>query len=140
MTSIGLRDQLIPVFAPQNQGSDGVVSVTYVQTGEWWGRIDEGGAQVKALQERLQTKLDAIADFALEAVIPANGVLLDPDTGLAWWIRGVYAIRTLRVIRVGLDRIADELFATFQMYDGASKLDGTHLVTPAPAPTDDEED
>lgn len=128
MNATGLRDQQLKLYQRIDQGSEGLVKAAFLFTAWWWGRLDENRATVSQMEARLQQKLDATAEFADEAIIPDNGILVDGSDGRAWWIRGVNGIRLLRRVVVGLERITEEQFATFQTYDSASQLDGTHII------------
>lgn len=127
----GLRDQMLRLYARSNSNAaPGRVRPTFTFSAQWWGRLDVGSSNVHEAQGKAQLKYDARAEFADECSVPANGVLKDED-GTMWWIRGITAVRTNRAILVGLDRIDEELVKTFTVIEGASVLDGVHLVDPA---------
>ena len=132
-SAVGLRDQMLRLYARSNVGARGNVRPTFTFSAQWWGRIDTLSSSVRAAQEKLQLKFDAQAQFADECVVPSNGILKD-ENGVIWWLRGVTAVRTTRVILVGLERIDEELSKTFVLLEGASVLDGVHLIDPAPTP------
>ncbi len=136
MTSaIGLRDQRVRTYAKSDQGTDGVVRPVFTFANEYWGRIDESAAAVRFAQEKLQLKVDALAEFSDDVAIPVNGFLLDTLTGLHWWVRKIYNVRALHRLWVGLEAISEELVATFTIYEGASTLDGVHVIDPGTPPT-----
>ena len=128
MNAVGLRDQRIRLYVRRDAGSDGMVKTVFQFDHERWGRLDESRASVSTMQGRLQMKLDAIVEFADEVVVPNNGVAVVGNR--AWWIRGINPVRQTRRVIVGLERIDDEAFTTFKVFDGNSTLDGTHLVNP----------
>lgn len=126
-SAVGLRDQPLRLYARSDSGTDGRTKPVFTFTAWWWGRLDESHVAVRAAQERLQMKVDAVAEFADEAVIPDKGVCKDPD-GTLWWIRGINSNRLLRRIIVGLDRITEEQVTTTTLYESASELDGVHVI------------
>jgi hypothetical protein len=127
--AVGLRDQPLRLYQRTEVGTDGYARAAFVFTAWYWGRIDENRAAVLAASERLQMKLDAVAEFADEATVPDKGVLVDPD-GYMWWIRGFNSIRLLRRIIVGVDRITEEEVSTFVLFESSETLDGVHLIDP----------
>ncbi len=127
----GLRDQMLRLYSRSNTGAPGRVRPTFNFSAQWWGRLDVGSSTVNEAQGKAQLKYDARAEFADECTVPANGVLKD-ESGTMWWIRGITAIRTNRAILVGLDRIDEELSKTFVLFEGATVLDGVHLLDPTP--------
>jgi len=124
----GLRDQRIRLYAPVDRGSDGYVRQSFVLEGERWGRLDESRTATSLMQERLQTRVDALLEFADEVTVPINGVVMDMADKRAWWIRGIYGVRKLRRVIVALERISDEHFRTLSVYDSPSSLDGVHVI------------
>ncbi len=130
MNAAGLRDTPVRAYAREDAGSDGFSVPVFRYTAEWWGRIDESRASVSRMQDRLQMKLDAVGEFADEAVIPTVGLLKDVTDGRCWRIEGINSVRLLQRLCVGLTRISDDEFTTFTLYEAASPLDGTHLVEP----------
>ena len=128
MTAPGLRDQRVRLYAPVDRGSDGYVHGAYVFECERWSRLDETRAATSLMQERLQTRVDAIAEFADEVTIPINGVLVNAADRRAWWVRGITTARQTRRVLVGLERISDERFKELDVYDAPSPLDGTHVI------------
>lgn len=130
-SATGLRDQMLRLYARSNTGIRGNVRPTFTFTAQWWGRIDTLSSQVRDAQEKAQLKFDAQAQFADECTVPSNGILKD-ESGTIWWLRGITAVRITRTILVGLDRIDEELSKTFVINEGASVLDGVHLIDPAP--------
>jgi hypothetical protein len=128
--AVGLRDQMLRLYARANAGAPGKVRPTFTFSAQWWGRLDVGSSTERGAQDKLQLRYDARAEFADECVVPPNGVLKDQD-GVMWWIRGITAVRTNRAILVGLDRIDEEQAKTFTVYEGKSTLDGAHLIDPA---------
>lgn len=128
MNATGLRDQRIRLYGPVDRGSDGYVRQSYVLEGERWGRLDESRTATSLMQERLQTRVDAMVEFADEVTIPINGVVMDMLGGRAWWIRGIYGVRKLRRVIVALERISDEQFRTLAVYDSPTALDGAHVI------------
>jgi len=125
----GLRDQRIRLYAPADRGSDGYVHKVYVFDAERWGRLDESRTATSLMQERLQTRVDAVVQFADEVEVPINGVVIDVGPARAWWVRGIYGVRKLRRVIVALERISDERFRALTMYD-SPPADGTHVVNP----------
>lgn len=126
----GLRDTPIRLYERTNSGTDGFVRAVFSFTAWWWGRLDESSAGVRAAQEKVQQKLDAVATFSDEAIVPLAGIAKDDTTGLYWWIRGINPVRQTRSQIVGLERITEEQVATFTIYEGDSVLDGVHVVEP----------
>jgi hypothetical protein len=134
MTSaIGLRDQRLRLYARSNSGTDGVVRPVFTFTAEYWGRLDDSAAAVRLAQERLQLKVDAVAEFSDEVAPPVSGFLQDTSTGLFWWIRKFYTSRALHRVTVGLETITEEQVAQFQLFQGANPLDGVHVIDPEAA-------
>lgn len=132
LNAAGLRDQRLKLYSRENTGSDGFQRDAFVYSTTCWGRIDERGAEVRSAQQRLQTRVDAIADFTDDVgVVPVDGLVVDSDTSTAWWIRGSYSLRQLRRVIVALERVALEQFKTFSLHDSATTVDGTHIVDPA---------
>jgi hypothetical protein len=125
----GLRDQMLRLYARSNTGAPGKVRPTFTFSAQWWGRIDTVGSSERGAQDKLQLKYDARAQFADECMVPPNGVLKD-ENGTMWWLRGITYVRTNRTILVALDRIDEEQVKTFVLIEGASVLDGVHLVDP----------
>ncbi len=128
--AVGLRDQALRLYARRDIGTDGYTKKAYVFTAWWWGRLEETRAAVHASEQRLQMKLDAVAEFAHEAVVPDKGVLVDPD-GTMWWIRGFNSNRLLRRMIVGLDRITEEQVTTVTLFEMSSNLVGVQVVDPS---------
>lgn len=131
MNATGLRDQRIALYERTEQGVDGRARSVYLLTVTRWGRLDDSSAAVKQAQERLQMQIDAVCEFADEVTVPCPGLLKNTVTGDCWWVRGVYGVRQLRRVIVGLSRISVEEFASFDIFEAAAVLDGTHLVDPA---------
>lgn len=131
MNATGLRDQRIRVYGRTNQGLNGAVRSVFNYQVTRWGRLDDSSATVAYAQDRLRMKLDAVCEFADEVSVPDAGLLKNEVTGECWWVRGVYGVRALRRVVVGLDRITVEEFETFQVYEADAVLDGSHLVDPA---------
>ena len=131
----GLRDQMLRLYTRTNQGTRGNVRDVFVFSNQWWGRIDTLTSSVRNAQDKAQLKYDAQAQFADECSVPSQGVLKDQD-GTMWWLRGVTRVRITQTILVGLDRIDEELVKTFVLIEGASTLDGVHLVDPVAQPGD----
>jgi hypothetical protein len=129
-TAVGLRDQRLRLYARVENGSDGFVRPVFSFSVERWGRIDEASVQTQALASQLKMKLDALVEFADETVVPVNGVMKDPY-GVMWWIRGANSNRMLRRVFVGVERVSDELYKTFVIYEANDVLDGSHLVDPS---------
>src|ERR1017187_628558 len=127
----GLRDQMLRLYARSNAGRGCTVRPVFTFTAEWWGRVDTLTSSTHSAQDKLQLKFDAQAQFADECTVPANGVLKD-ESGTLWWLRGIVKIRATRTLLVGLDRIDEELAKTFTLYEGASTLDGVHLLDTTP--------
>ena len=128
--AVGLRDQRLRLYTMSEQGADGLARAVYTFLYERWGRLDESSAAVRAAQAKLQLKLDAAVEFDYSVDVPVNGVLKSPD-GTMWWIRGINSTRQLRRVLVGVERVTEELAATFQVVEGDSVLDGAHMVDPA---------
>lgn len=128
-TAVGLRDQPCRLYERREVGTDGFVSAVFVFTAWWWARLDSTTSIVRGVNQHLSQKVDAIAEFSDEAVVPDKGVLKDPD-GVMWWIRGINTNRLLRRTIVGLDRITEEDVTTFELYESADTLDGVHLIDP----------
>lgn len=127
----GLRDQRLKLYRRENKGTDGFTSPVFVLDVTRWGRVDDSTAIVRMVGERLQLKIDAVAEFADEVDVPRDGLVIDEtDTSIAWWVRGIITLRQLRRVRAGLERIASEVFSTFTLHDSAGSLDGTHIVNP----------
>lgn len=131
MNATGLRDQRVMVYPRTEQGRDGRVRSVFRHDVTRWGRLDDSAAAVRFAQDRLQMRLDAICEFADEVSVPCPGILKEEQNGTCWWVRGTYSVRQLRRIVVGLERITVEQFATFDVFEGDTTLDGTHLVNPA---------
>lgn len=131
MNATGLRDTPLRMYARSNNGSDGFVRSIFTYAAWWWGRVDETSVTVRANADKLQMKLDAVAEVADEAVVPVGGILKNDVSGDCWWIRGINPVRQTRRQVIGLERISEEQLATFTLYEGASTLDGVHLVEPA---------
>lgn len=131
MNATGLRDQRVSLYTRTGQGTDGRVRSVYLFSATRWGRLDDSAAAVRVAQDRLQMKVDAVCEFADEVTVPCPGLLKETVSGQSWWVRGVYGVRQLRRVIVGLDRISVDQFATFQVYEAADVADGTHLVDPA---------
>lgn len=127
--AVGLRDQRLRIYAASDVGMDGITRTVYTYTRTWWARLDESSATVRAMAVQLAMQLDAVAQFADEAVVPVASVLKDPS-GTMWWVRGINPIRATRRINVGLERVSMEQVATFVLYEGESTLDGVHLIDP----------
>lgn len=128
--AVGLRDQMLRLYTRSNTGTRGNVRPTFNFSAQWWGRVDTLTSSTRNATDKLQLKYDAQAQFADECVVPANGILKD-ETGTIWWLRGITAVRATRTILVGLDRIDEEQAKTFIINEGASVLDGVHLIDPA---------
>lgn len=133
--AVGLRDQMLRLYARINRGTRGNVIPTFTFNAQWWGRIDTTISRVRTASEKQQVTYDAQAQFADECTVPPQGILKD-ETGTIWWLRGVVAVRATRTILVGLDRIDEELSKTFVLIEGDSLLDGVHLVDPVAEPGD----
>ncbi len=133
--AVGLRDQMLRLYTRTNQGRRGNVRPTFVFANQWWGRIDTMSSSVRNAQDKSQLRYDAQAQFADECTVPPQGILKD-ESGTIWWLRGITAVRANRTILVGLDRIDEELSKTFVLIEGASVLDGVHLVDPVAEPGD----
>lgn len=131
----GLRDQMLRLYTRTDQGAQGNVRDVFTFSAAWWGRIDTLTSNVRNAQDKAELRYDAQAQFADECTVPAQGILKDED-GTIWWLRGVTAVRANRTILVGLDRIDEEQAATFVLIEGASVLDGVHLVDPVAQPGD----
>lgn len=128
--AVGLRDQRVRLYTATDQGADGFVRMVYRFLYERWARLDESSASVRAAQAKLQLQLDALVEFDLAVEVPINGVLKTPD-GTMWWIRGINPVRQLQRVIVSAQRVTEELAKTFELYEGDSVLDGTHMVDPA---------
>lgn len=127
--AVGLRDQMLRLYARTNRGTKGNVIPTFTFTAQWWGRLDTVTSRVRTATEKQQVTYDAQAQFADECVVPPQGILKD-ENGVIWWLRGVVTVRATRTILVGLDRIDEELSKTFTFIEGADVLDGVHLIDP----------
>jgi len=133
MNATGMRQQRLRLYAPTDRGSDGYVRPAYVFLVERWGSLNELKTATSLMQERLQTRLDAVCELADEVQIPINGIVIDatdPTDSRAWWIRGANTLQRLRRTTVALERITDEQFRDFDVYDSPSSLDGVHLINP----------
>lgn len=130
-SAIGLRDQRVKVYELTDQGSDGFARPVYKWLYTRWGRLDDTAAAVRIAQQKLQLEIEAVCEFSSETECPVNGILVDELTGLPWMVRGIYGVRLLGRTVVGLDRITEEQYKTFVIYEGDSTLDGKHLVDPA---------
>ncbi len=133
MNATGLRDQRVRIYSLTNQGTEGEVRSVFNFSMERWARLDDSAAAVRAAQDRLQMHLDAACEFGQDSgtVVPCPGILKNKLTGECWWVRGVYGVRNLRRVVVGLERVTVEEFATFQVFEDQDTKDGTHLVDPA---------
>lgn len=136
-SAIGLRDQRLRLYARTDQGTDGFVQSAFVLDSERWGRVDESSASSRVMQAKLGMKVDGMAEFADEVVVPAAGILVNAidvesdGTVLAgWWIRSITTSRALRRAFVGLERISEDKFKEITFYDQANQLDGVPLVEP----------
>lgn len=131
MNATGLRDMRVRMYSRTNQGLNGTTRSVFSYLRTRWGRLDDSSATVAYAQDRLRMKIDAVCEFADEVDVPDAGILKEELSGQCWWVRGVYGVRQLRRTIVGLDRITVEEFATFEVFEAAAVLDGTHLVDPA---------
>lgn len=130
-SAIGLRDQRVRVYERTDQGTDGFPRPVFRLLYTRWGRLDDTAAATRIAQQKLQLQIDAVCEFSSETEVPPNGILKDGD-GIPWAVRGIYGVRQLRRTVVGLERIAEEKYRTFEVYEGNSTLDGVHMVDPAP--------
>lgn len=129
-TAVGLRDQRLRFYARSDAGRDGNVRAVFSFVApEAWGRLDESSSQVAVFAQRLQLKIDAVAEVADEITVPVHGICKDPD-GVLWWIRGINRVRQLRRVLIGVERVTEDVAVTTILYENASTLDGTHLVDP----------
>lgn len=131
--SVSRRDRLLGVYAYSDTGTDGVPVDTWTLTAAWWGRIDDKRGMQRTVGGSPDVQIDSVIQFADEAIIPANCVIVDGgsfNASAAYHVRSVFQKRLSRVQLAYADRIdKNRVDATAFLLNGVYILDGSQLLS-----------
>jgi len=127
--AIGLRDQRVSVYGQRNDGKNGYSSPYWQYLYALWARLDVVSEQQQAgtpPQAHTQYLEQVKVTFAYTAIIPRDSLLKLGDA--IYFVRGVVRQRFTWTTTVRCERIPEEQFASYLMYNGDDTSDGVHLV------------
>lgn len=133
----GLLDRRLTFYEPRDGGGDGFVRTVYVETGTWWGRLDDTASNETvplSPQNHIEGRITATATVADYVPVPLGGVVREAGNDMLYHVRGVVPRRALRRQDVAIEAIAPTDYGTYTLYDAVDVLDGIHLVTPGTIP------
>lgn len=134
-SGLGLRTERVRIYRRCDAGSDGFPRPVYQFVAERWGRVALQAATFRlgsTPQAAFDTRYDALATFADEVDLPADGLLLAGE--VAYFIRGTVRSVLLRRQTVRLERVSVDEYARTVLYPDACTRDGTYIVDPDPNP------
>jgi hypothetical protein len=112
--SIGLRDQLLLVYAFHNDSQDGWARNAYEFTAEWWGSVRQPTANEAVVAGQRQETVDVVIALSDEATIDSDAIVRVRDpirgTDTIYNVTGVTFNRRFRELQLMGVEVSDEVY------------------------------